>query len=320
MARRLAWSNVRGGVIALAVIVGICAATLKYARVGALRGARIHLYVVVGAARGLLKGSEVWLMGQKVGKISDIRFRAPSESDTATRVLVEMEVLEKYRDAMHRDAVAQIRPGGSLIGAMVVYLYPGSASTPAIRDGDTVHARPQADVESAAAQFGAAAKELPAILGNVKSIRSELQSTGGSVGALMQSAQSERGALQSASAQLSRLRRRLNDGQGSLDRIMAGGLGTRAGAVMARVDSVRTLVGSSNTSFGRFKRDSTLIAQVADIRKELANVRAALADSRGTAVRVVHDSAAFSALGDVQREMSLLVADMKKHPLRYNPF
>jgi phospholipid/cholesterol/gamma-HCH transport system substrate-binding protein len=320
MARRLAWSNVRGGVIALAVIVGICAATLKYARVGALRGARIHLYVVVGAARGLLKGSEVWLMGQKVGKISDIRFRAPSESDTATRVLVEMEVLEKYRDAMHRDAVAQIRPGGSLIGAMVVYLYPGSASTPAIRDGDTVHARPQADVESAAAQFGAAAKELPAILGNVKSIRSELQSTGGSVGALMQSAQSERGALQSASAQLSRLRRRLNEGQGSLDRIMAGGLGTRAGAVMARVDSVRTLVGSSNTSFGRFKRDSTLIAQVADIRKELANVRAALADSRGTAGRVVHDSAAFSALGDAQHEMTLLMADLKKHPFRYNPF
>jgi hypothetical protein len=34
----------------------------------------------------------------------------------------------------------------------------------------------------------------------------------------------------------------------------------------------------------------------------------------------LHDSAAFSALGDVQREMSLLVADMKKHPLRYNPF
>jgi hypothetical protein len=83
---------------------------------------------------------------------------------------------------------------------------------------------------------------------------------------------------------------------------------------------VRTLVGSSNTSFGRFKRDSTLIAQVADIRKELANVRAALADSRGTAGRVVHDSAAFSALGDAQHEMTLLMADLKKHPFRYNPF
>jgi len=320
MARRLAWSNVRGGLVAIAVIVGVCAATLKYARVGALRGARIHLYVVVGAARGVLKGSEVWLMGQKIGKISDIRFRAPSESDTSTRVLVEMEVLEKYRDAMHRDAVAQIRPGGSLIGAMVVYLYPGSASTPTIRDGDTVHAKPQADAESATAQFGAAAKELPAIMGNVKAIRSELRSTGGSVGALIQSSQSERGALHSASAQLALLRRRLSDGQGSLDRIMAGELGIRARVVMARADSVRTLVGSSSTSLGRFKRDSTLTAQVADIRNELANVRASMADSRGTAGRVLHDSAAFSALGDAQHEMTLLMADLKKHPFRYNPF
>ena len=167
MARRLAWSNVRGGLVAIAVIVGICVATLKYARVGALRGDRIHLYVVVDAARGILTGSEVWLMGQKVGKISDIRFRSPSESDTSTRVMVELEVLEKYREAMHRDAVAQIRPGGSLIGAMVVYLYPGTTSTPTIRDGDTVRAKPQSDGESATAQLGAATKELPAIMGDV---------------------------------------------------------------------------------------------------------------------------------------------------------
>lgn len=320
MARRLAWSNVRGGLIAIAVIVGVCVATLKYARVGALRGDRIRLYVVVGAARGVLKGSEVWLMGQKVGKITDIRFRSPTESDTSTRVMVELEVLAKYREAMHRDAVAQIRPGGSLIGAMVVYLYPGTMSAPAIRDGDTVHAKPQSDAESATAQFGAATKELPAILGNVKSIRSELQSTSGSIGALMQSAQGERGALQSASTQLARFRRRMSDGRGSLDRIMAGGLGARARTAMARVDSVRTLVRSSNGSLGRLKRDSTLIAEVADIRDELATVRASLQDSRGTAGRVLHDSAAFSAIGDAQREMTLLLADLKKHPMRYNPF
>ena len=59
---------------------------------------------------------------------------------------------------------------------------------------------------------------------------------------------------------------------------------------------------------------------MADIRDELAEVRASLADSRGTAGRVLHDSAAFSALGEVHREMTLLVTDMKKHPLRYNPF
>jgi phospholipid/cholesterol/gamma-HCH transport system substrate-binding protein len=320
MARRLAWSNVRGGLIAIAAIVGICAATLKYARVGALRGDRIRLYAVVGAARGILKGSEVWLMGQKVGRVADIRFRSPGESDTLARVLIEMEVLGKHREAMHRDAVAQVRTGGSMIGAMVVYLSPGTSAAPPIRDGDTVRAKPQAEVEAATAQLGAATKELPAIVRNVKSIRSSLTSTRGSVGALMQSARTERGTMQSASARLASLRRRVVNGRGSMGRIMDGSLGARARAVMARADSVRALAGSSSTSLGRFKRDSTLVSEVADIRNELATVRASLADSRGTAGRVAHDSAAFRALGDVHRELTLLLADMKENPLRYNPF
>jgi phospholipid/cholesterol/gamma-HCH transport system substrate-binding protein len=320
MARPLAWSNVRGGLIAIGVIVGICAATLKYARVGALHGDRIHLYAVLSAARGVLKGSEVWLMGQKVGKITDIRFRSPSESDTSTRVLVEMEVLEKYREAMHHDAVAQIRPGGSVIGAMVVYLTAGSPGAPTIRDGDTLHAKPQTDIESTTAKFGAAAKELPAILSDVRSIGSELQSTRGSLGALIQARSAERGQLQSSAAQLSRLQRRLSAGRGSLGRITNGGLDPRVERVMARADSVRSLIGSSSTSLGRLRRDSTLIVEVADIRAELTTVRAALAESRGTVGRAMHDSATFSALGDVQREMTLLLADLKKHPLRYRPF
>jgi hypothetical protein len=148
-----------------------------------------------------------------------------------------------------------------------------------------------------------------------------LDSTSGTVGALLQSSQDGGGgALQSASAQLARLRRRMSNERGSLGRIMDGRLGIRARAAMSRADSVRTLVASSSSSLGRFRRDSTLIAEVADIRDELATVRASLADSRGTAGRVLHDSAAFSALGEVHREMTLLIADLKKHPLRYNPF
>jgi phospholipid/cholesterol/gamma-HCH transport system substrate-binding protein len=320
MARRLAWSNVRGGLLAIVVIVGISVATLKYARVGALRGDKIHLYAVVGAARGVLKGSEVWLMGQKVGKISDIRFRSPSESDTATRVLVELEVLDKYRPAMHRDAVAEIRPGGSMIGAMVVYLSSGSTNAPIIRDGDTLRAKPQSDAESATAQFAAATKELPAIIGNVKAIRSELESSRGTIGAMMSGAPMQRAPLQSAMANMGRLRRRLSAGRGSMSQVMDGDLRARAERVVSRADSVRAVVRSANTSLGRFRRDSTLLTEVADIRDELVKVRASLAASRGTAGRMASDSAVYSALGEMHREMTLLLADLKKHPLRYNPF
>lgn len=320
MARRLTWSSVRGGLIAVAVIVAVAFATLKYARVGALHGDRIRVYAVVGAARGVLKGSDVWLLGQKVGQIADVRFRSPTESDTSARVLIEMDLLERYRGAIHRDAEAQIRPGGTVIGAMVVYLTPGSAGAPVLRDGDTVHAKPQSDVESATAQFGAVTRELPAIVRDVKTIRSELQSSQGSAGALLKAGSVASAPIHAAARRMAQLRARLDGGHGTLARMADGTLGARARQAMARADSVRALVRSSNTSLGRFRRDSTLVTDVTEIRAELAEVRAALADSRGTAGRVLHDSAAFSALGDVHREMTLLLADMKKHPFRYNPF
>jgi ABC-type transporter Mla subunit MlaD len=207
-----------------------------------------------------------------------------------------------------------------VIGAMVVYLSSGTAAAPTIGDGDTVHAKPQSDVEAATAQFGAATRELPAVMANAKTILGDLQSSRGTMGALIQRGASVGAPLRSTAAQVSRLRQRLSGGRGSLGRIMNGNLAARAQHVMARADSVRTLVGSSNTSLGRLRRDSTLVAEVNDIRDELAEVRAALAESRGTAGRVLHDSAAFSALGEVHREMTLLVADLKKHPLRYSPF
>jgi ABC-type transporter Mla subunit MlaD len=318
MARRLAWSNVRGGLVAIGVIVAISAATLRFARVGALHGKTIRVYALVGEARGLLKGSEVWLMGQKIGKVTDIEFRPPTMSDTTNRLIITMEVLDRYRGAMHRDAVAEIQPGGSVIGAVVIYLSTGSSGAPEIRNRDTVRGKPQVDVEGATAEFGAAVRELPAIAENVKTLRAELQSTRGTLGPLLTGVAAERGPLHSTGAQMARLRRRLGGGRGSLGPMMSGEVGARAHRVMARADSVRTLVESS--SIGRLRRDSTLIAAVADIRNELASVRASLEESRGTAGRVLHDSAAYSALGEAHREMGLLLADLKKHPLRYNPF
>ena len=84
--------------------------------------------------------------------------------------------------------------------------------------------------------------------------------------------------------------------------------------------SVRTLLASNNTSLGRFRRDSTLLTEVADIRSELSKVQALLDEPRGTAGRVMHDTALTVALGDVQREMSLLFADIKAHPFKYLSF
>jgi ABC-type transporter Mla subunit MlaD len=320
MARRLAWSDVRGGLLAILVIVAASVATLKYARVGALRGGTIRLYALVGEARGILKGSEVWLSGQKIGKVADIQFRSPSLADTATRLLLALDVLDQYRGLMHRDAEAQIRSGGSVIGAVVVYLTPGTVAAPLLRDNDTLRARAQRDLEGATVGFDAATQEFPAIMKNVKELRPQLEVTQGTLGAVIHEGMAQRGQISATVTKVGALRSRLSGSHGTLGLTMSGGVRARVSRVLARTDSVRALLSSSSTSLGRFHRDSTLLGEVTDIRNELTTLRAQLDEPRGTAGRVMHDSAVASALSDAHREMGLLVADLKKHPLRYNPF
>ena len=320
MARRLSWSDVRGGAIAAVALIVIAAATLKYSRLGTLHGETMPLYARVGEARALLVGSEVWLSGQKIGKVVGIRFRSPSVADTSARIEIAMDVLAKYRVDIHRDAVAQIRAGGSVIGAPVVYLTPGTMRTAMIQPGDTVSTHPQADVEGATGKFSVASREFPVIIGNVKVLAAQLQSTKGTVGAFM-NGPGGAGSLEMARARAltTRLGARLSGG-GTVGHFMQGGLTRRAQQVMARADSVRALIASPNTSLGRFRKDSTLLAEVGYIRDELSILQSDLDQSRGTAGRAIHDSAITNSLVEAQREMSLLFADIKKHPFRYLVF
>ena len=58
--------------------------------VGALHGDTFRVYALVGEARALAAGSEVWLSGQKVGKVTRISFQ-PVSVDTSRRILIEMQ-------------------------------------------------------------------------------------------------------------------------------------------------------------------------------------------------------------------------------------
>ncbi|MDB4880221.1 MAG: Mammalian cell entry related domain protein [Gemmatimonadetes bacterium] len=318
MARELSWSDVRGGVIAFVVLVVTALSIIWFLRVGQLRGESYVVYALVSEAAGLTPGSEVWLSGQKVGKVRRISFRSPATADTATRLLLELQLLSEHREAIHRDADAQIRAGGSLIGAVVVNLTPGTTSAPTLAEGDTLRASPPGVVEGAVAQVRRAMSELPPLMDTVGILAKQVQSPGGTIGAFM-TGPGLRG-LDEAQRRTASLVGRVTKGRGTAGLVFQGGLGRRASGVMARADSVRALLASSRTSLGRFRRDSTLLREVASIRAELAEVQRALDEPRGTAGRVLRDSALTDALASAQQEMTLLFADLKKHPFRYISF
>jgi len=97
-------------------------------------------------------------------------------------------------------------------------------------------------------------------------------------------------------------------------------LRARVQGAMARADSIRQLLASDAHSLGRFRKDSTLMRDVADIRTELERVRSLLDRQDGTIGRFRTDSALVRAVHRDFAALDSLFADLKKHPLRYIAF
>lgn len=313
MPPRLSWSTLIPGLIALAVLVGIGAGVLAFSGVGKVRGAKARLHVLTDQARGLMPGSEVWLDGQKVGTVEHVGFRPPS-ADTLHRVVLSLDILTEAGERLRDDSRIRVRAGGNVIGPVVVFIESGTPAGARIQPGDTLRALAQTDAGSVMEKFGAVAAALPPLVADAKTVAGLARDQDGTVGALLTAGL--------PSAEIRALRRnvaalRARMGVGSAGRAA---LARHASAALARADSVRTLLGSQNTSVGRFRRDSTLPRMLGEITSELAAVQREMDEAQGTLWRLRTDSALVRSVADARREMALLVADVKRRPMRYLHF
>lgn len=313
------WRSLLPGVIAIASIILGVMAVMSFARVGALHGSTIRVYSSMAEARGVMKGTPVWLEGQPVGQVVRVEFLPPS-SDSNANVLVVMDLLKRNAKYIRRDAVAQITSGGTLIGAPVVYLGTTASNAPIIAEGDTLHSVPQGDPEGVASRIALASRDFPAIIANVKDLRSQLSSVHGTTGALLNDDELR---IDLAMSRGSRLADRALHGRGTIGQVMNGGA-TRATAraqhALAQADSLRSFVASNQSVVGRFRRDTSLMRTVTSLRNEISIAKAMLDEPRGTAGRVVHDSAMTRQLTAAEKDVGALIADLRAHPMRYVAF
>ena len=314
--RRRSWPRLIPGLVVLAVLIAGAVAVLAFARIGALRGDTFRLYMYTSEARGVLKGSEVWLAGQRVGVVADVAFREVT-ADTSGRVRIALDILEPYREQFRGDSYAQIRSGGSLIGAPVVYVSPGTPAAPRLADGGVIPSRGQLDTEDVTSQIALASRHVPEIAKNVRALGSEFARVRSSLGG---TSRDEPGVvLRIVGARASRFGERTLSGSGSVGRVLRDrdALARRAGRVVARADSVLEL---AKTAGRPLRGDSAFVRTLADVRNEVSIVRALLEEPRGTAGRLTRDSAIVQQLRRVERELGGIMSDFKRDPARFIAF
>jgi phospholipid/cholesterol/gamma-HCH transport system substrate-binding protein len=313
MPRQLHWRELTGGLIAAAAIAGVVILTLLFARVGALHGKKVTLYIVTDDATGVLPGTEVWLGGKKEGLVKDVTFRPPS-TDTSERVLVKTDFLAEGFADVRRDSYAEIRPGGSLIGAVIVNIAPGTAMSPALRDGDTIRTRETGSIASLAEDVGTVAPEVSALATQVKQLTTMISSPRGTIGSFQAHGLSK---MADVSAGLSRITARATRGNGTVGLAMRTDLAGRAARAMASTDSIRSLLSSNRGSLGRFQRDTTLFTKASGVMAEVDTLRALLSNPVGSIAAAHNDSTLSTELGRTHALLDSLMKDVKSHPMRY---
>jgi phospholipid/cholesterol/gamma-HCH transport system substrate-binding protein len=312
------WRDLIPGAVVIAALAALTAATLKYARIGALHGDTVRYYAAFASARNVMGGTEVWINGTKVGRVRSVHFATPS-ADTSSRVIVELDVLAKYRDQIRQNSTARLGTGTRIMGPTIVAITVGSRDARIVPANDTIRGSAGADVQALTESFGEVEQAMPTIVANVKVLSSSLASTRGTLGALTTLDAPKR--LEALVDNASRLSERATSGDGTIAlALKRGELIARAKAAAAQADSVRLLLASDRTSLGRFRRDSTLIRAVADLRDELSITSALLSSQSGSLARFGQDSIIAIQMAEMSKQMTELFADIKKRPFRYIAF
>jgi ABC-type transporter Mla subunit MlaD len=312
MAPRLSWSRLVPGIITIIVVAVATVVLLVYSSTSGVSGEKLRLYVVTNSAHGVMRGTEVWLSGQKIGVVEDVSFR-PVSTDTTARVILAIDVRQSDAEQIRHDSDVRVRAGANLLGPIVVYISAGTPESAAAHDGDTLVAARQSDAQDTMRRLGEARTELGPLMTDARAVIAHARNPNGTVGAYMRSgAGGEIGQLRS---QVSALRDQFGGSSASRSQFMAGAKGA-----LARVDSIRVLLRSERSSLGRFRRDTTLGRTIASVRDEVAELRARMKDNHGSAGRFAADSAIQRALASAQAELALLMEDIRKRPLRYLAF
>jgi len=315
MASRVRWSDLKIGLAAAAVLFTLVVSILLFARVGGLHGDTVKLYVTTPDATGILKGTDVWVAGKKVGLVSAVRFR-PVSSNTVGRVLIEADVLEQYLPLIRGDSRADIRPAGTLIGAPVVYIREGTAAASALRPGDTVLTRSSSRMAQVGLEIDTVANHLTALATATGNLLDKMSDPLTSVGRFRSRGVQQ---LKALNAVASSYGERATRGNGSLGLAYRGDVAARLKRVLSVKDSISFLIRSGNGNVGRFRRDSTLPRHVASVRAGLDSLRRLLTATGGV-TRLRSDTTLSGEITRARSQIDSLMQEIKKHPKRYISF
>lgn len=176
--------NNRPVVVGIFVLLGLVILVVTIFTLGGQKKTFVKSFTinaVFNDVAGLLKGSNIWFSGVKIGTVKKISFYNSSQ------VLVSMSIEQEAESHIHKDAMAKIGSDG-LIGNKIIVIYGGDSTKPQVEKNDFLVVEKSTSTDDMLATLQVTNKNLLAITTDFKSISRKIDTGKGTLASLINDA------------------------------------------------------------------------------------------------------------------------------------
>jgi hypothetical protein len=296
-------------------VLGAAVAALNFGQLGMVHGHAARIYLTASRARGIIPGTEVWLDGISVGAVRWVHFQPPTP-DTASRLLLALDVIDDARRRIRRDTRVEIRAAAGEIGSPVIVLTGGSRDAPSVADGDTMATAAQDRLAGTREQLAVVAQSLPVVLDNINSVHDQIFSRSGTIGALTNGPDTR--PLRLLRGRAVRLGGDTASSHGTVALIANGGLSAHVHQTLDRADSLVRVASGPTGALRQLRPDTGLPRAVAQVDQQLAALGAQIAKSAKP--DSIGSASLQRQIAEARARLRALTSDVTRRPLRYVNF
>ena len=348
--KQLKWSQLRVGLTLLFASITLAVLIFVMSGTGGWFTRKITLRSYFDNAGGLREGAPVRLAGVDIGNVTGIRI-VPNK--LTTPVEVTMKVNTKYKFNLRKDSITLLATAG-VLGETYVDIDSSTASAAEARDGDTLAARNQPDIQDVVRASQGTLQNMDALLKRVDRIVAFIESGQGSIGkviyspalydqlnatvvefkGLVDDIQKGKGSLgplftsdevyKKANAALDKLNAmvdELQQGKGTAGKLLKDPeLYDNANKTVANVRQLTDDINAGKGALGKMAHDQEFANKLQETINNLEALSERLQKGEGTAGMLFKDPALYNNSNQMLVETRELVKSIRENPKKYLTF
>lgn len=348
--KQLKWSQLRVGLTLLFASITLAVLIFVMSGTGGWFTRKITLRSYFDNAGGLREGAPVRLAGVDIGNVTGIRI-VPNK--LTTPVEVTMKVNTKYKFNLRKDSITLLSTAG-VLGETYVDIDSSTASAAEAKDGDTLAARNQPELQDVVRASQGTLQNIDTLLKRVDRIMAFIESGQGSIGkviydpalynqlnatvvefkGLVDDIQNGKGSLgplftndemyKKAIGAIDKLNAIVDDlqqGKGAAGKLLKDPeLYDNANKTIANVRQLTDDINAGKGAIGKMAHDQEFAAKLQTTMNNLASLSERLEKGEGTAGLLFKDPALYNNSNQMLMEARELVKSIRENPKKYLTF